>query len=83
MKSATFFTAQMLTSLSPTKSFLIELYRIVTNNSLINSRAYRQLNGYYQFWILSRKLMKEMSETGKFLHFILELAEKLLREADT
>ena len=27
--------------------------------------------------------MKEMSVTGKFLHLILELADKLLREADT
>ena len=47
------------------------------NNSLINSSP----KGIIQ-WILSGKLMKEMSEAGKLLHLILELAEKLLREAD-
>ena len=64
--------------IEPRKSFLRELYRINTNNSLINSSP-KDITQ----WILSRKLVKEMSETGKFLHLILELAEKLLREADT
>ena len=61
--------------IEPRKSFLMELYRINTNNSLINSSPKDIIQ-----WILSGKLMKEMSETGKFLHLILELAEKLLRE---
>ena len=69
MKSTTFFTA---------KSFLRELYRINTNNSLINSSP-KDITQ----WILSGKLVKKMSETGELLHFILELAEKLLRDADT
>ena len=56
------------------KPFLMELYRINTNNSLINS----SLIDITQ-WILSGKLMKEISETDKFLHLILE---KLLREAN-
>ena len=59
------------------KSFVMELYKINTNNSLINSSPMDIIQ-----WILSGKLMKEMSETGKFLNLMLELAEKLLREAD-
>ena len=54
------------------------LYRINRNNSLINSSP-KDITQ----WILSGKLMKEMSEIGKFLHLILELAEKLSREVDT
>ena len=64
--------------IEPRKSFLTKLYRINTNNSLINSSPKDVTQ-----WVLSGKLVKEMSETGKFLHLILELAEKLLREADT
>ena len=64
--------------IEPRKNFLTKLYRINTNNSLINSSPKDVIQ-----WILSGKLVKEMSETGKFLHLILELAEKLLREADT
>ena len=37
MKSTTFFTAQILTSSSPLKVSFRELYRINTNNSLINA----------------------------------------------
>ena len=59
--------------IEPRKSFLTKLYRINTNNSLINSSPKDVTQ-----WILSEKLVKEMSETGKFLHLILELAEKLL-----
>ena len=60
------------------KSFLTELYRIDANNYLINSSTKDTAQ-----WALSGKLRKEMSKTGKFLHLILELAEKLLREAGT
>ena len=60
------------------RNFSRDLYGVNTNNSLINSSP-KDITQ----WILSRKLVKEMSETGKFLHLILELAKKLLREADT
>ena len=67
-----------LNFIEPRKSLLIELYRIDTNNSLINSSPIDVTQ-----WILSGKLIKEMIEIGKSLHFILELAEKQSREADT
>ena len=54
----------------------MELYEINTNNSLINSSA-KEISQ----WILLGKLIREIS--GKFLHLILELGEKVLREADT
>ena len=64
--------------IEPRKSFPRELYKINTNNSLIDSSP-KDITQ----WILSGKFTKEMSETGKFLHLVLELAEKLLKEADT
>ena len=63
--------------IEPRKSFLMELYRINTNNFCLSPKDITNKR------ILPGKLMREISETYEFLYLISELGEKLLREADT